>query len=194
MTCIIGIHDNGTNYIAGDSACVPVDRNYSDLMIRRDQKVFPKAERFLIGVSGCPRTRQLVKHSMKIPPIDRYMNVERYMSTDFVMALDSCLEEGKLPKPNSGLAFHGSVLCLRGKDIMTVLGDYQVEFVNENFAALGSGGGVAEGSLWATRGKDPFDRIALAMKAAEYFCQDVSGPFHVYSQMEGRGSTYALIK
>ena len=38
------------------------------------------------------------------------------------------------------------------------------------------------------------ERIELAMKAAEYYCQDVSGPFHVFSQIEGRGSRYALIK
>ena len=193
MTCIIGINENGTNYIAGDSACVPTNREYSDLMIRRDKKVFPKAESFLMGVSGCPRTRQLVKHAMEIPSITEYTNIERYMATDFVMALDLALQEGKLPKLNS-LAFHGAILCIRGKDIMTVLGDYQVEFVDENFAALGSGGGVAEGSLWSTRGRAPLDRISIAMKAAEYFCQDVRGPFHVYSQMEGRGSQYNLIE
>ena len=193
MTCIIGIHENGTNYIAGDSACVPVNREYSDLMIRRDKKVFARRERFLMGVSGCPRTRQLVKHTMEIPSITECTNIERYMATEFVMALDSCLEEGKLPK-HGGLAFNGAILCLRGKDVMIVLGDYQVEFVDENFAALGSGGGVAEGSLWSTRGRNPLDRISIAMKAAEYFCQDVSGPFHVFSQMEGRGSQYNLIE
>ena len=193
MTCIIGIHEKGTNYIAGDSACVPVNRDYSDLMVRRDKKVFAKRERFLIGVSGCPRTRQLIHHAMEIPKIDEYIDIERYMATDFVMALDSALQEGKLPKPNS-LAFHGAILCIRGKDIMTILGDYQVEFVDGDFAALGSGGGVAEGSLWSTKGRNPLDRISIAMKAAEYFCQDVAGPFHVYSQMEGRGSQYSLIE
>ena len=193
MTCIIGIHEAGTNYIAGDSASVPADRNYSDITLRRDKKVFPKAESFLMGASGCPRTRQLVKHAMTIPPISEYTNIERYMATDFVMALDSCLQEGKLHKPDS-LAFHGAILCLREQEIMIVLGDYQVEFIIKDFAALGSGGGVAEGSLWATKGRDPIERITLAMKAAEHYCQDVSGPFHVFSQMKGRGSTYSLIK
>ena len=154
MTCIIGIHEEGTNYIAGDSACVPTNREYSDITIRRDRKVFAKDQEFLIGVSGCPRTRQLIHHGMKIPAIDEYMNIQRYMVINFVLALDSCLEEGKLPK-HGGLAFNGSILCLRENQIMVVLGDYQIEFIDGDFAALGSGGGVAEGSLWATKGRDP---------------------------------------
>jgi hypothetical protein len=59
--------------------------------------------------------------------------------------------------------------------------DFQVGEALDGFEAVGCGGDIAKGALFATLSYPPRERILLALQASERFNSGVRGPFVVES-------------
>lgn len=172
LTCIVGLVDEGTVYIGGDSAGVAG----MELKVRADQKVFANGP-IVMGFTDSFRMGQLLRYAFQCPPQLPSKAIEEYMVMDFVDAVRECLKEGGFAKEESGQESGGTFLVgYRGR-LFEVSGDYQVGEALDGFSAVGSGAQVALGALYATRGREPEERLLTALEAAERYNAGVRGPF-----------------
>ncbi len=178
MTCIVGLVDNGTVWIGGDSAGVAG----WNLLIRQDRKVFTNGPA-IMGFTTSFRMGQLLEHVLVVPePPEDAAQLQAYMCTTFVDAIRECLKLGGWASKNNDTEAGGDFLvgiCGRLFEINT---DYQVGEAAAGFCAVGSGMTVALGALASTSGLAPFDRIANALAVAEQFNAGVRRPFFVTSK------------
>jgi len=56
-----------------------------------------------------------------------------------------------------------------------------MQLVELGYEAAGGGKECAMGSLYSSKEADPSKKILAALKAAEYFCMGVRGPFDIKS-------------
>lgn len=172
MTCIVGLVDEGTVYIGGDSA----GTSGWDLILRADQKIF-RLGPYLLGFTTSFRMGQLLRYSLTVPRRNQDASDERHMATAFIDAVRECLKAGGyatvLNNREEGGAF---IVGYRGR-LYVIDSDYQVMCPAEPFAAVGCGGQIAHGALYASRDKPPLVRVQLALEAAERFSAPVRAPF-----------------
>ena len=180
MTVIVGLVDQGSVYIGGDSAGI----SGLSLTVRADTKVFHNGP-FLFGFTGSFRMGQLIHHSLTPPEPTRPL--ERFMSTTFIDSLRSCLKEGGWARRESEREEGGTFLVGVAGRLFIVESDYQVGYTTDGYAAVGCGDEIALGALYATAGTDmpPRKRIMLALKAAERFSAGVRAPFVCLTQKAG---------
>ena len=172
MTAIVGLAQNGSVFIGGDSAGV----SGTSLSVRADTKVFRKSG-YLFGFTTSYRMGQLIRYSLELPPPKG--SLESFMATKFVDALRDCLKVGGWAKTESNREEGGTFLVgVRGQ-LFAIYDDYQVGRAADGFAAVGSGDQIALGALYATAnsGVKPRKRVKVALRAAERFSTDVRGPF-----------------
>jgi ATP-dependent protease HslVU (ClpYQ) peptidase subunit len=172
MTAIVGLAQNGSVYIGGDSAGV----NGMSLAVRADTKVFRKG-RYLFGFTTSFRMGQLIRYSLE-PPKPKG-DLEDFMATKFINALRECLKTGGWARKDNDREEGGTFLVgVRGQ-LFAVYEDYQVGRAADGFAAVGCGDEIALGAMYATAGTGlgPRRRIKLALRAAERFSAGVRGPF-----------------
>ena len=181
MTCIVGLVHNNCVYIGGDSA----GANESfHLHVRADAKVFENGP-MVMGFTSSFRMGQLLRWSLKIPKRPRNMPVEKFMSTAFIDAVRKCLKKGGFAEVKDSREGGGTFIVGYDGQLFEVHDDFQVGMNSDGFAAVGSGGQVALGSLYSSRQLRPEARIRLALEAAERFNAGVRGPFVVKSVGEG---------
>lgn len=174
MTCIVGLVDKGKVYIGGDSAGV----GGLSLQIRKDEKVF-KNGGFVFGFTSSFRMGNLLRYKLSVPKVPNEGDMMRYMCTDFVDAVRSCLKDGGYAKVDSGVE-NGGVFLVGGYGrLFCIHSDYQVSEVFSGYDACGCGEDIALGSLFSTKGKSPRERIKKALEAAAYHSAGVSAPFKV---------------
>lgn len=170
MTCIVGIEHKGKVWMGGDSAGTNSMMNQT---IRDDKKVFINGD-FIIGFCGSFRMGQLLNYTLKPPVHPEGKSDMEYMVGDFMNAVKMCLDVGE-----EGL--EPNFLCgYRGK-LYEIEGDYQVGIPQKGFAAIGSGGDLATGSIMSSKG-NPKKRILVALKAAESGNAAVRAPFIVLNK------------
>lgn len=175
MTCIVGVVENGTVYIGGDSAG---SNSIHQLTIRKDKKVFRNGD-FLIAGTGPFRLIQLLRYSFE-PPKRETDDIERYMATTFVDAIRECFKAGGYAwKSSERESFEGKFLIGYQNRLFIIEGDYQVEEATYPYNAVGSGTDVALGVLYATPDIQAMKRVELALKAAEQHNTTVRAPFHI---------------
>lgn len=174
MTCIVGLIDNGTVLMGGDSAGV----DGLSLVVRRDPKVFQNGG-FLIGYTSSFRMGQLLAHAFTPPTPREGQDVFAFMVTDFVDALRTCFKDGGYATRKNDVEEGGTFLVGFRDRLFHIEDDYQVGEAADPFTACGCGQDVALGSLHSTTGRDPHDRIQMALNAAERFSAGVRGPFVV---------------
>lgn len=87
MTAIVGLVQDGSVYIGGDSAGV----SGMSLTVRADAKVFRK-KRYLFGFTTSFRMGQLIRYSLKLPKPKG--DLDAFMSSTFIDALRDCLKSG----------------------------------------------------------------------------------------------------
>lgn len=176
MTCIVGLVHEGVAYIGADSAGV----GGLDITIRADRKVFKNGE-FLMGFTASFRMGQLLRHAFT-PPYRRHdVELEKYMVTEFVDAVRSCLKTGGFAAKNSEVERGGDFIVGHAGRLFTIESDYQVGEPTREYAATGCGYAYALGSLHSTRGQKPEDRIRAALEAAADGSAGVAPPFHIES-------------
>lgn len=175
MTCIVGVVQDGSVVMGGDSAGVA---GYA-LTVRQDPKVFHNGP-FLIGYTSSFRMGQLLRFRFTPPPHhpadkDDY----HFMATDFIDAVRACFKDYGYAKIESNNEHGGTFLVgYRGK-LYEINDDYQVGINADPFAAVGCGFAVALGALHASEGKSAEARVLAALAAAERFNAGVRGPFVV---------------
>jgi len=72
MTCVVGLVEDGTVYLGGDSA----GTSQNDMDIYRTDKVFTRPP-FIFGGAGSYRGIQLLKYELAIPELIGYYNQVR---------------------------------------------------------------------------------------------------------------------
>jgi ATP-dependent protease HslVU (ClpYQ) peptidase subunit len=182
MTCIVGLIDNGTVYIGGDSAgCSGFDLN-----IRADEKVFRNGP-FVMGFTTSFRMGQLLRYKLE-PPAHPYdidgllMDTRKYMSTIFIDAVRKCLKDGGYACKENEQETGGTFLVGYRGELFFIDSDYQVGKTIDNFNSVGCGNSIALGAMYATVGKGPKERIQIALEAAERYNAGVRRPFVVMSE------------
>lgn len=181
MTCIVGLVDNGTVYIGGDSAGVNTD-NLS-MSVRADRKVFRNGP-FIMGFTSSFRMGQLLAHALKPPKRRPGEDVYKYMVTRWIDAVRKCLTAGGSVEFENGAEKGGTFLVGYEGRLFLVDEDYQIGEAADGFDACGSGGELARGSLFSSGGAEPQDRILLALAGAERMNAGVRAPFYTISSRE----------
>lgn len=176
MTCIAGVVHEGSVVIGGDSAGV----GGTDITLRRDPKVFTNGE-LVIGFTWSFRMGQLLHHKLKPPPLADGADLYRYMVTDFVDSVREALKTGGFARAVNERESAGTFLVgVRGR-LFKVESDYQVGESLDGYDACGCGEGYALGVLHITSRIPPFQRLALALRAAAHHSSGVSAPFRYVS-------------
>lgn len=145
MTCIVGIERPDGVMIGGDSAA----SNYSIMYTREDRKVFHN-EGLIIGYTDSFRMGQLLRYRLEIPPHHPPDKDDfEYLATDFIDAVRAVFtDHGFLHKEHEEESGGEFLVAYRGR-LYFVCGDFQVGRAAEPYIAIGSGGEVALGALYA---------------------------------------------
>lgn len=174
MTCIVGLVDEGKVYIGGDSAGVAG----LVLTVHADQKVFRNGP-MVFGFTSSFRMGQLLRYALSVPDHDPRLDTDKYMVTTFVDAVRSCLKTGGYARKENEEESAGQFLVGYKGRIFCLDTDYQVACPDDAYIALGCGGQIARGALYATHGRPAEERLRLALEAAERFSAGVRAPFVV---------------
>lgn len=172
MTCIAAIADGKKVYMAADSAGV----GGLSLSNRKDPKIYIVKD-FMFGFTSSFRMGQLLGHSFKPPARHPDIPLETYMITTFVDALRDCLKAGGYVTTESGRDSGGVFLVGHMGRLFCLQEDFQVEELTDDFNAVGCGGQIALGALYASGAKDANTRLKIAMEAAQRFSAGVREPF-----------------
>jgi ATP-dependent protease HslVU (ClpYQ) peptidase subunit len=144
---------------------------------RKDCKVH-KIGPVILGFCGSFRVCQIVAHTLNLPARLTGTGIEKYMAVSFTEAVRECLKIGSVD--DSEMSESEILIGYQGR-IFNLSSGYQIEEVTQPYNAIGSGGNVAMGALYALHGTamDPEARVKVALKAAEQFCTEVQGPFRI---------------
>lgn len=179
MTCIVGLVENDTVYIGGDSAGVS---GYF-LNVRADRKVFRNGD-FVMGFTSSFRMGQLLQHTFTPPKRHPDTPVDKYMVTSFIDAVRDCLKTGGYASRQNEVETGGIFLAGYAGRLFRIDCDYQVGEAVDGFDAVGCGEEIALGSLCTSVGMKPQKRLQLALEAAERYSAGVRAPFH-FEKLEG---------
>lgn len=172
MTCIVGVASGGRVVIGADSAGVAG----MDLTVRADRKVFRNGP-FIMGFTTSFRMGQLLAYRLDAPKRHPDDDIMRYMVTDFIDGVRTCLKNGGYAHRENEVERGGVFLVGYEGRLFKVEGDYQVGESVHGFDAAGCGESFALGSLWETASLDAAQRVEHALQAAERMSAGVSGPF-----------------
>jgi hypothetical protein len=178
MTCIVGLVSDGIVYMGGDSASV----SGWDMGLVRYPKVFAVGN-FLMGITGHPRFRHILKYHLVIPDHPDGMSLEEYI----VLPLTGSIREaakaaGYAKKENERESIESDVLIGYRGELFELQGSqYQVIQTTKSYHAVGCGNQIALGSLYSTEGVyvSSQARVLRALEASAEFNMGVRGPFHV---------------
>lgn len=173
MSCVVGVVKNGTVYLGGDSASV------GDWTTRETKlsKVFISGD-FLMGYVGSFRVGNLLQHKLHIDTRKEGMGDEEFMVVTFVENMRECLKEGGVSKIENNVERGGNLLVGYNGTLYEIDDDFQVNTFGE-YNSIGWGFPFALGSLYMTSGKEPEERVRLALETAAHFCGTVIPPFKI---------------
>lgn len=176
MTCIVGLVEGDTVWIGGDSAGVA---GYA-LTVRADQKVFRNGP-MLFGFTTSFRMGQLLRYALTVPDHDPRADVDKYMATTFIDAVRECLKTNGWASKYHESEEGGTFLVGYQGQLFYIGSDYQVGRPLDGYHAVGCGGQLALGALFATPQLVGRARIEVALLAAERGSAGVCRPFHISS-------------
>lgn len=180
MTVIVGLVENGTVYMGGDSAGVAG----LSITVRSDEKVFNNGS-FLIGITSSFRMRDILRYKFDPPKQTDKQDDLEYMVTDFIDAVRDAFGKNGFgstqeKSPNSGGQF---MVGYKGK-LYVVHSDFQVGIPTLGYDSVGCGSDIALGAMHATTGKNPEERVNSALSAAAEFSGGVCAPFVIIKSKE----------
>lgn len=186
MTCIVGLNHSGKIYIGGDSVGV----NYAlSKCTRTDEKVFEN-EDMIFGFMDSFRMGQILRYAMIHPERPEEVSDMQYLVAYWIPALIETFEDhGFHGTYNQGEAVGdskkgGSFLMGYRGTLYSVEEDFQIGIPSDQYTAIGCGGDLAMGAMFASlqSGKKSPEKILItALEAAEKFSAGVQGPFHIVS-------------
>lgn len=177
MTCIVGVIEGGKAWVGGDSALSDMDTH--ELIACVNQKVFRVGE-YLIGCSGSPRVGDALRYSFDPPKHPRRMDVSRFMRTSFINGVREALKHAGALQVHQGVeGCEAHVLIGYLGRLFIIEEDLHIHEAIDEYAAVGSGGAVANGALSVSKGVPPRKRILAALAASERYTASVRRPFYV---------------
>lgn len=157
MTTIAGVVHRGRVYLAGDSA---VTGECGDVYITSTPKVWRVNAALAIGICGASEWEiALAKFRTRATDDAAIAELERH-------ALACAREEDD---SDALIAYGGKLWVLESCGAIWPLADRE--------SATGSGGDVARGVLWATRGRAPRARLRTALAAAAALTSETRPPW-----------------
>lgn len=177
MTVIVGVIEGGKAWLGGDSALT--DMGTHELIACVNQKVFRVGE-FVIGCSGSARVSDALRYAFDPPKHPRRMDPARYMRTAFINGVRDTLRAAGALQQHQGIEGCEAHILIgyRGR-LFIIEGDLHVHEAIDDYAAVGSGGSVANGALSVSHGVPPRKRILAALAASERYTASVRRPFIV---------------
>ena len=177
MTCIVGLVEDGTVYMGGDSAGVAG----FDMTVRADEKVFHNGG-YLMGFTSSFRMGQLLRYAFEPPEIKDGEEINKFMATRFVDAVRQCLKDGGYARKKDEEEIGGAFLVGYKGHLFTIHSDYQVAISSFKFDVVGCGESYAKGALYSIEpGLSPEVKVEMALRAAEQFSAGVRRPFTILS-------------
>jgi ATP-dependent protease HslVU (ClpYQ) peptidase subunit len=179
MTCVVGLIEKGVIYMGADSLASDVIGTH--VVNRADEKVFING-RCIIGFCGSYRVGQLLRHAFTVPEQPQRHDDMAFMVVEFVDALRALQKEkGSMKKEDEVETHPADILVGYRGNLYVVEDDFNVGRPLNNFYAVGAGGQIAFGSLYATQGlvKDPRKRVLMALEAATTYNAACRGPYTV---------------
>jgi len=176
MTCIVGLLSGKEVFIGGDSAGV-AGLNIAE---RKDEKVFKNGD-FIFGFTSSFRMGQLLRYSFNPPPYYTDVDLYKYMVTDFVDSVRTCLKHGGYAKKENEEESGGTFLVGYKGRLFMISGDYQVAEHMYPYFSVGCGESYAKGCLYALQETEmkPEEKVTKALEAAEKFSGGVMRPFNI---------------
>lgn len=144
MTCIVGLVQDEAVWIGGDSAAVAGH----SVTIRNDEKVFSNGE-LVIGFTSSFRMGQLLRYCLAPPVRLEGITDMIYLVAHLIPAMRQVLRDGGELATKDGKDEGGCFLLGYRGGLYRVDDDFQVGVPASGMAAIGSGGEVALGALWA---------------------------------------------
>lgn len=182
MTCICGVVKGGTVWLGGDSAATS---GGLDRTIIKDPKVFVRGE-VALGVCGYPKVMDAVAHVIEFPTQtgsdDRAFLVGELIPAirEGLVKLDAASKGGGPFGGDAGTTFEGAMLLGYRGCLYNLEMNFQLVQPACGFAAVGSGGEAAMGSLRATKGmSNPRKRLLKALEVSAEANAGVAPPFVV---------------
>lgn len=174
MTCIVGLIDNGSIYMGGDSAGVAG----LSISVRLDEKVFQNGP-MLIGGTTSFRMLQLLRYKLDPPKQTVSQDDMKYMCTDFIDSVRKCFTDNEFGYKDERNAFNdgGNFLVGYNGKLYQIWGDFQVGISSQPFDAVGCGKDLALGAMYVNSHLYPEERIKLALEVASTFNAGVVAPF-----------------
>lgn len=181
MTCIAGLIEDGSIWMAGDSA----SSAGNDVKIRMHPKVFRRRQNgieWLFGCAGTSRLSQIVQYKTELPTnkAPKGKTLCGFLVEEFVPLLQKALREnGFLAQKENVVKLDGSIMIGLNGHIFIIDEAFFVLERREKFQTMGSGKHEAFGVLYATPRLSPLERLRLALKVAALTTTDVRAPFHI---------------
>lgn len=179
MTCIVGLAENGTVWMGGDSAGVS---GYSSTS-RADQKVFINGD-FILGFTSSFRMGQILRYRFEPPRYrEDFGPLPKFMCTMFIDGVRMALKNGGWAWKENDRESGGAFLVGTQGKLFRIDSDYQVGEYHDNYGALGCGEDLALGSLHSSRhfNSYPHKRLCMALEAAAHHSAGVRDPFTILS-------------
>lgn len=182
-TCIVGIIDNGKVWIGGDS--LGSYKETLQIWAISNEKVFTRKDEagveWVFGFTSNYRFGQIVQYELVLKGFDTQAEADpmAYMVKTLVPNLKGALERCGYPLTDPKQ--QGVFLAGVKGNLFRIGGDLGVTSYQNGYVAVGCGDAIAHGALYATEGKNPEERITIALNAATEFSGGVRGPFVIKS-------------
>lgn len=185
MTCIIGFSDPDNNcaWIGGDSSSSYDDGPKHVMAI---PKVFRCRTRkdVIIGSSTSFRHIDLLRYADNLFDDPDVVIDHEYMVSKFIPKIIGMFNSGikHVDETSRGARF---IVCA-GSQVFLIQHEYSVLQCISGYCAVGCGDSAAESSLFTTEKMSmcPYDRILIALKAAENSNGRVQAPFTILNTMD----------
>jgi len=182
MTCTIAYIDGSVVIMASDSAAV-CNTSY---VIRRNSPKIWKSRTFVFGYSGDFAICQWIRHGFKWPELNDFKSIEKYLVKSLRL-LDESIKKRHPDMPVTQrddwqliIGINGSLSGTGEGRVFVMYPGGDIEEPSELYTAIGSGAAVALGALHAlkTSREDPWDKMQIALEAAESNDIGVKRPWH----------------
>lgn len=174
MTCIIGIKEKDSIYLAADS--VAVSGQFKEQL--GNPKIFRNGS-FLFGYAGSPRMAQILRYTTFPECCD--WDIERYMCSTFIDTLrQSIKNKGNIVYKNGIDELDASSFLAVYKDRLFIIEEnFQVIWVKSPFICIGSGKYIATGAMEALGSCDleTVYKLKKALEITSKFICSVEEPF-----------------
>jgi ATP-dependent protease HslVU (ClpYQ) peptidase subunit len=173
MTVIASIRTPTSILMGGDSA----QNTGGSIMLTSEEKVFINGD-YCFGVAGSPRVAERVRYEFVPPRKIASSTWTQFMVQSFLPRLKDALGV-EAPLEKSAI-----LVGTKGGGIYEIDHTWIAKQSQDGYAAVGSGGDYALGSLHSTRG-DPKRRLLKALNSAAHFNAYIRAPFTILELVEG---------